>query len=131
MISLLVSDFQRSVWSVQSIPEGCPWLGWVKNFFALWCNGLTVEKVDVIGFGGQIGDFLLDNENCISLFYRSIGPRSACLIPCYLECSQILQLLKKQNERKRNDANFVLWFESDKVLVCHILSCMGLVVLLF
>ena len=47
-------------------------LGWVKNFFALWCNGLTVEKVDVIGFGGQIGDFLLDNENCISLFYRSI-----------------------------------------------------------
>ena len=26
MISLLVSDFQRSVWSVQSISVACPWL---------------------------------------------------------------------------------------------------------
>ena len=49
-----------------------------KNFFASY--GLPMEKVDGLGFSGQIGDFLLGNENCTSLFYRSLGPRSACII---------------------------------------------------
>ena len=39
-----------------------------------------MEKVDVLSFSGQIGDFLLGNENCTSLFYRFLGLRSACII---------------------------------------------------